>query len=119
MNKNIARYGFIFFIITQLLFFIFPDQLLKNINILFIYLFLCIALLYLIYNWNKKEESIGIKKPTRVAVFFYLLNMLLFFIFPKQLLKNNYLVAIYLFISFILLYFYYNKKSKNEQESTK
>ena len=119
MNKNFARYGFIFIIITQLLFIIFPNQLLKKINILFIYLFLCITLLYLNYIWNKKKESIEIKKPTRAAVFFYLLNMLLFFIFPMQLLKNNYLIAIYLFISFILLYFYYNRKSKNEQESTK
>ena len=44
MKKNIALYGFIFFIITQLLFFIFPNQLLGNIYILIIYFFIMFGL---------------------------------------------------------------------------
>jgi L-asparagine transporter-like permease len=119
MKKNIALYGFIFFIITQLLFFIFPNQLLGNIYILIIYFFICIVLLYLNFIIKKKEGKTQVKKPTRFPIFFYLFNMLLFFILPKQLTRNIYIIGIYLFFCFIFLYFFYNRKSKNEQESIK
>lgn len=119
MNKNIARYGFIFFIITQLLFIIFPNQLLRNIYILIIYFFMCIILLYLNFIAKKKEGKTEVKKPIRFPIFFYLFNMLLFFILPKQLTRNIYIIGIYLFFCFIFLYLFYNRKSKKEQESIK
>ena len=118
MNKKIARYGFIFYLLTQLLFFIFPKQLLENIYILSAYLVLCLTFLYFIYNL-KTNNNYEIKKTTWPAIIFYLITMLLFFIFPKQLSENIYIMAIYVISCYIFLYFLFNRKSKNGQESIK
>lgn len=49
MNKKAARYGLYFYLLTMILFLLFPKQLAGNISIVVLYLISCVTFLYFIY----------------------------------------------------------------------
>jgi|GEM_PF-2859322 len=57
MKKTIARYGFLFYIITMILSFIFPKVMFGNIYVLSIYLVVCLTFIYLIYFYKTKKVN--------------------------------------------------------------
>lgn len=57
MNKQAARYGFYFYIITMIIAFAFPNQVFGNMFVLGSYLFICLTFIYFIYYKKAKKES--------------------------------------------------------------
>lgn len=50
------------------------------------------------------------KKIARLGLYFYVLNMIIFLLFPEKTFGNIYYLGGYLFICIILFYFIYVKK---------
>jgi len=58
MNKKVAKYSFLYYIITMALFFIFPEKIMANFYIIVIYFIVNLILLYFIYL-KKPSKSIS------------------------------------------------------------
>lgn len=56
MNKKAARYGLYFYLLTMILFLLFPKQLAGNISIVVLYLISCVTFLYFIY-FRKSSDT--------------------------------------------------------------
>lgn len=56
MNKKAARYGLYFYLLTMILFLLFPKQLVGNISIVVLYLISCVTFLYFIY-FKKSSDT--------------------------------------------------------------
>lgn len=50
------------------------------------------------------------KKIARLGLYFYLLNMIIFLLFPEKTFGNIYYLGGYLLICIILIFFIYGKK---------
>jgi len=53
------------------------------------------------------------KKVARIGLYFYIINMIMFLLFPKKLFGNIYYLAGYLTICLVLIFFIYRKRSLN------
>ncbi len=56
MNKQNARYGLWFYLVTMILSFIFPKQIFGNIFIIITYLIVSLILIYFIYFYKRKKQ---------------------------------------------------------------